>query len=304
MELEFLGTGAGMPNKERNVSSIVLDLSNELKSMWMFDCGEGTQHQILHSTIKPRKINKILITHLHGDHIYGLPGFLSSRSFLGGTSPLTIYGPSGIKEFVQTALQISYTHLTYDLHYQEIEDGLIFSDDNFTITAKQLHHGIPSYGFRIEQQPIQGKLLVDKLRNHNILPGPIYKEIKEQTHVTLPDGTIVATAPFISEPQQGKKIAIFGDTRVDDTNIELAHEVDVLVHESTFAKDKSTLARDYFHSTTTEVATFCLQANVKKLILTHISSRYQKEEIPQLLEEARSIFSHTEIANDGTRFSI
>ncbi|MFC4388598.1 ribonuclease Z [Gracilibacillus marinus] len=304
MELEFLGTGAGMPNKERNVSSIVLDLSNELKSMWMFDCGEGTQHQILHSTIKPRKINKILITHLHGDHIYGLPGFLSSRSFLGGTSPLTIYGPSGIKEFVQTALQISCTHLTYDLHYQEIEDGLIFSDDNFTITAKQLHHGIPSYGFRIEQQPIQGKLLVDKLRNHNILPGPIYKEIKEQTHVTLPDGTIVATAPFISEPQQGKKIAIFGDTRVDDTNIELAHEVDVLVHESTFAKDKSTLARDYFHSTTTEVATFCLQANVKKLILTHISSRYQKEEIPQLLEEARSIFSHTEIANDGTRFSI
>src|SRR5690625_3642914 len=102
MKLHFLGTGAGMPSKERNVSALVLDLLQEVNSMWLFDCGEATQHQILHTTIKPRKINKIFISHLHGDHIFGLPGFLSSRSFQGGDSPLTLYGPKNLKQFIET----------------------------------------------------------------------------------------------------------------------------------------------------------------------------------------------------------
>src|SRR5690625_3258499 len=120
MKLYFLGTGAGMPSKERNVSALVLDLLQELNSMWLFDCGEATQHQILRTTIKPRKINKIFISHLHGDVIFGLPGFLSSRSFQGGNTTLTVYGPVGLKSFIESSLTMSDTHLKYDLIIKEL----------------------------------------------------------------------------------------------------------------------------------------------------------------------------------------
>ncbi|MED4550999.1 MBL fold metallo-hydrolase, partial [Bacillus licheniformis] len=115
MELLFLGTGAGIPAKTRNVTSVALKLLEERRSVWLFDCGEATQHQILHTSIKPRKIEKIFITHLHGDHVYGLPGLVSSRSFQGGEGPLTVYGPQGIKTFLETALDVSGTHVTYPL---------------------------------------------------------------------------------------------------------------------------------------------------------------------------------------------
>src|SRR5690625_4222524 len=122
MELIFLGTGAGIPSKQRNVSAVALTLLQELNSIWLFDCGEATQHQILHTTIKPRKINKIFITHLHGDHIFGLPGLLSSRSFQGGESPLTVYGPPGIKQYIETSMEVSQSNVTYPLQIEEITE--------------------------------------------------------------------------------------------------------------------------------------------------------------------------------------
>ena len=136
MEMTFLGTGAGMPSKERNVSAIALHLLQEENHIWLFDCGEATQHQILHTTIKPRKINKIFITHLHGDHIFGLPGLLSSRSFQGGEEKVTVHGPEGIKQYIETSLEISKTHLNYPLEIHEINDGAIIKEDNFTIFFK------------------------------------------------------------------------------------------------------------------------------------------------------------------------
>src|SRR6478735_12438794 len=123
MELLFLGTGAGVPAKQRNVSSLALELLQERGAVWLFDCGEATQHQILHTTVKPRRIEKVFITHLHGDHIYGLPGFLGTRSFQGATSPLTVYGPAGLESFIKTALTVSGTYLRYDLDIIEIYDG-------------------------------------------------------------------------------------------------------------------------------------------------------------------------------------
>ncbi len=173
MELIFLGTGAGIPSKERNVSAVALNLLQELNSIWLFDCGEATQHQILHTSIKPRKINKIFITHMHGDHIFGLPGLLSSRSFQGGKELLTVYGPSGIKNYIETSLQASGTHLTYPLAIKEIEEGQLFDDPLFTVYCKKLEHGIPSYGYRIVEKEKPGELLVEKLKSTGIQPGPI-----------------------------------------------------------------------------------------------------------------------------------
>ena len=136
MELLFLGTGSGVPAKHRNVSSIALKLLEERNSIWLFDCGEATQHQILHTTLKPRKIKKIFITHLHGDHIFGLPGLLSSRSFLGGDDEVIVYGPKGIKNFIETSLLVSETHLAYDIDIVEFDEPCLLIDEESYVVEK------------------------------------------------------------------------------------------------------------------------------------------------------------------------
>src|SRR5690625_16166 len=205
MELVFLGTGAGVPSKERNVSAVALTLLQELNSIWLFDCGEATQHQILHTSIKPRKVNKIFITHMHGDHIFGLPGLLSSRSFQGGSDQLTVYGPPGIKKYIETSLEVSGTHLTYPLSIIEVEeDGLLFDEDLFSVYCKKLNHGIPSYGYRIVEKDKPGELLVEKLKAMGVAPGPIYQQIKENAVVTTEDGTKLIRENFLGPNKKGR----------------------------------------------------------------------------------------------------
>jgi len=304
MELVFLGTGAGVPSKNRNVSAIALTLLQELNEIWLFDCGEATQHQILNTSIKPGKISKVFITHLHGDHIYGLPGFLSSRSFQGGDSPLTVYGPKGIKSFIQISLETTDTHLNYPLEIIEFEEGEILSSDKFSVYAQKLEHRTTSYGFRIVESDQIGELLVDKLKEKGIQPGPIYREIKENEETTLPNGEVIRREDYIGPMKKGRVLCIFGDTRYRKEHITLAKDANVLVHEATFSAKETELAYKYYHSTTKEAATLARQANVKQLILTHISSRYQKNDVQTLVKEAQEIFQSTIIAQDFDRFPI
>lgn len=304
MELIFLGTGAGLPSKERNVSAVALSLLQELNEVWLFDCGEATQHQILHTTIKPRKINKIFITHLHGDHIFGLPGLLGSRSFQDGEA-LTIYGPKGIKNFVETSLEVSATHLTYPLYIEEITEGIIFENNHFTVTAAQLEHGVISYGYRIEEKDKPGELLVDKLKTLGIKPGKIYQEIKNNPETVLPNGDIIQRSDVLGPDKKGQIITIFGDTRNTLKHEAFIQNSDVLVHEATFDKHKHKLAHQYHHSTTEEAAQLARNGRVKQLILTHISARYQEDDdVDLLLQEARDIFPNTIIAEDLSIFPI
>jgi ribonuclease Z len=298
VEVFFLGTGAGIPAKLRNVTSIALKLLEERRTIWLFDCGEASQHQILHTSIKPGRIEKIFITHLHGDHIYGLPGLLASRSFQGGDSKLTVYGPKGIKEFVDISLSVSGTYLKYPLEFVEIEEGVIYDDDQFSVEARLLDHGITSFGYRIVEKDRPGTLLVDKLQNLGIKPGPIYKKIKEGEPVLLQDGTFLPADDFLDTPQKGRVVTILGDTRKCENAGILALDADLLVHEATFSSNEGKLAYDYYHSTTTHAAEIAKQANVKKLCLTHISSRYDRNAAEQLLAEAQGIFQNTEIAED------
>lgn len=304
MEIKFLGTGAGVPSKERNVSSLALNLTEEINHIWLFDCGEATQHQILRTNLKPRKINKVFITHLHGDHIYGLPGLLSSRSFSNGDDLLTVYGPQGIKEYIETSLKISRTHLTYPLEIIEFTEGIIFKDDIFKVTAFPLAHGIPSYGFRIEEADKLGELNVEALKNAGIKPGPIYKQIKSQESTILDDGSIINREDYIGTMKKGKIICILGDTRFDNEFKKHIMNADVLVHEATFDGTREDLAYNYFHSTTKQAATLAKNAQVKQLILNHISARYQNNALKELLEEAKSIFESTSLANDFDTFNI
>lgn len=302
MELVFLGTGAGMPSKQRNTSSLILNLSAQLAGYWMFDCGEATQHQLLKTSIKPRKINKIFITHLHGDHIFGLPGFLGSRSFLGGDEELIIYGPVGIKEWITTSLRITKTHLTYPLKIEEIEEGVIYEDDQFKVIAKELEHVIQCFGFRIEQKPLPGKLLVDKAVESGVPKGPLLKKLKDGEDVILADGRIVHSIDVTGEAQQGFTIAILGDTKYCSAAIELADEADILVHEATFDNETGDLAKEYGHSTIGDAARTAKEANVKALIANHLSARFMPAHIANLQEQGAAIFPNVHIAEDFSHF--
>lgn len=304
MEITFLGTGAGTPSKERNVSALALTLLQEINSIWLFDCGEATQHQLLYTNIKPRKITKIFITHMHGDHIFGLPGFLSSRSFLGGTETLTIYGPPGIEDYVNSSLISSQTHLTYPLVIKEVETGRLIDDEQFIVDCYRLEHGVPSFGYRITEKDRLGELIVEKLRERGIKPGPIYQQIKENPTVVTPDGETLHREHFIGPNKKGRVISVLGDTRYKQEHIAFVKDSDVLVHEATFNDQSAKRAREYFHSTTGQAATIAKEANVGTLLLTHISSRYREEDYPGLLKEARRVFPNTELAHDLFKWTI
>ncbi|TLS36410.1 ribonuclease Z [Pseudalkalibacillus caeni] len=305
MEMHFFGTGAAVPSKERNVTALALRFTQNGGNVWLFDCGEATQHQILRSTITLSKIDRIFITHLHGDHIFGLPGLLGSRSFQGGDKPLTLYGPPGIKRFVDAVLSTSGTHLRYPLEVIEIEEeGKILENSPFSVCVKKLEHGIDSFGFRVEEADQPGPLKVEKLKEMGVSPGPLYRKLKEGKKVRLDDGRTLNGKEFRGHDIPGRKIAIHGDTRMSDSAIELSRNADLVVHEATFSKEQEELAYDYYHSTTEQAASVAKKANAKRLIITHISSRYQEEDVARLLKEAKSVFENTEIASDDAIYEI
>ncbi|SOC36004.1 ribonuclease Z [Ureibacillus acetophenoni] len=303
MQLQFLGTGAGMPSKERNTSALALKLLEERGTIWLFDCGEATQHQILHTTIRPRKIEKIFITHLHGDHIFGLPGLLSSRSFLGGEDTLTIYGPKGLREWVQFSFEISNTHITYAIEYVEIEEGVIFEDDQFIVTAMELEHVIQCFGFRIEQKALPGELLIDKARELGVPKGPLLGKLKNGEDITLENGQVILSKEVTSPPKRGFVVTILGDTRVCENSKLLSREADIVVHEATFDHTTASHAANYGHSTNVEAAQIAKEAGSNYLILNHISARFLPSDIQTLLLEAKEIFPNSYIVNDFNQFS-
>lgn len=305
MELQFLGTGAGVPAKQRNVTSIALKLLDERNEVWLFDCGEGTQQQILNTTIRPRKIAKIFVTHLHGDHILGLPGLISSRSFQGGTDKLEIYGPKGIKDYIELSLKISDTHLKYPIKFIEIKkEGLIFDDRTFSVYCDYLDHRIECFGYRVVEKDYPGELNVQKLRDENVMPGPIYKKIKDGEIVTLEDGRTIDGKDYLGPDIKGRVVTILGDTRTHPNCYTLAEGADVLVHESTFSASEGKLARNYYHSTSLQAATVAKEANAKQLFLTHISARYLGRQALELQTEAQTVFKNSTIVKDFDVFDI
>lgn len=305
MDLLFLGTGSGVPSKQRNVASVALKLLDERNSVWLFDCGEGTQHQILQTTLKPRKIEKIFITHMHGDHIYGLPGLLSSRGFQGGTEPITVYGPKGIRGYIQSSLRFSGTRLSYPIRFVEFDQpGIIFEDHQFTVTVEKLQHGIPSYGFRIVEADHEGTLDAKKLQALDIPSGPLYGRLKNKEVVTLEDGRVLDGKDFVGPDQKGRVVAILGDTVKHPNSVKLAKNADIIVHEGTFSHDEVDLAKQYNHSTVTQAAEVAKEAGANKLLLTHFSSRYLYKDLLQLEREAKSIFPNSNVVKDLQEVSI
>ncbi|WP_297122132.1 ribonuclease Z [uncultured Enterobacter sp.] len=305
MELIFLGTSAGVPTRSRNVTAILLDLQHPTRAgLWLFDCGEGTQHQLLRTAWHPGKLDNIFITHLHGDHLFGLPGLLCSRSMAGIAHPLTIYGPTGIAEFVETTLRLSGSWTDYPLELVEIGEGLVFEDECYRVTARRLNHPVECYGYRIEEHDRPGALDAAALIADGVRPGPLFQRLKQGETVTLEDGRVVNGRDYLSPPQAGKKLAIFGDTAPCPSALLLAQGVDVAVHEATLEAAMEEKANGRGHSSTRQAAQLARDAGVGKLIVTHVSSRYDARGGESLLAECRAVFDNCMLADDFTQVSV
>ncbi|OWS75966.1 ribonuclease Z [Pantoea sp. VS1] len=303
MHLTFLGTGAGAPSLQRNVTAIALTLSKRGET-WLFDCGEATQHQFMRSALKPGKLEKIFITHLHGDHIFGLPGLLTSRSMAGLTEPMTLYGPKGLRQFVDTALSLSGSYTGYPLEIVEIEAGPVLDNGEFRVTAYALNHVVECYGYRIEQHDKPGFLDAPRLKAEGVPRGPWYQDLKQGKRITLEDGREINGVDYLGPATKGKVLAIFGDTGPTDVALQLAANADVMVHETTLEAAMAEKANGRGHSTTVQAASVAQRAGAKRMIATHFSSRYLSQDRERLLAECQSVFPATELAHDFAIFEV
>ncbi|HLO87391.1 MAG TPA: ribonuclease Z [Nostocaceae cyanobacterium] len=300
MQITFLGTSSGVPTRSRNVSSVALRLPQRAE-LWLFDCGEGTQHQILRSDLKVSQLSRIFITHMHGDHIFGLMGLLASCGLAGNVERVDIYGPSGLNEYLQAASRYSHTHFSYPVKVHSIRPGIIYEDDEFTVTCGQLHHRVTAFGYRVAEKDRAGRFDIEKAKELQIPEGPIYGKLKRGETVTLEDGRVIDGSELCGPTEIGRKIAYCTDTVYCEGAVELAKDADVLIHEATFAHQDADMAFQRLHSTTTMAAQTAYLAGVRRLIMTHFSPRYapgNSIELKDLLQEARAIFPNTDMAHD------
>lgn len=305
MEFIFLGTSAGVPTRSRNVTAILLNLQHPTQpGLWLFDCGEGTQHQMLSTAFNPGKLERIFISHLHGDHLFGLPGLLCSRSMAGNPHPLTIYGPKGLREFTETALRLSGSWTDYPLEIIEITAGEILDDGLRKVTAYTLEHPLECYGYRVEEHDKPGALDAKALKAAGVKPGPHFQDLKAGKSVVLEDGRRIHGADYLAAPVAGKSVAIFGDTAPCAGAYELAKGVDVMVHETTLETSMEEKANSRGHSSTRQAALLAKEACVGRLVITHISSRYDAEGCRRMLAECQAIFPATELAYDFAVFTV
>jgi ribonuclease Z len=300
-EVTILGSGAAIPTLNRGTTSQFVEIKERFI---LIDCGEGTQTQLRRFKKKFQRISHILISHLHGDHIFGLPGLLSTMQLLGRTQGVTVYGPKGIKSFVKSALDVSQSYFQFTVDFVELEpetSGLIFEDKCIKIEHFPLKHRIPTHGYRISEKPVLRKLIREEFDKTGVSVSYIMKLLQGEDIVDN-EGRVVRSADVTLPPPPTKSYAFCSDTAYYEAILPYINDVDVLYHEATFLNSEAERATETFHSTAAQAATIALKANVKKLILGHFSSRYK--EMDAFLYEAKSIFEQVIVPDDGNVFRV
>jgi ribonuclease Z len=290
MKLHILGCYAATPRTFTNPTAQVLEIKNHL---FLIDCGEGTQVQLRKQKIKFSRIQHIFISHLHGDHFFGLPGLISTFRLLGRKTPLHIYGPKGIKEAVTLLLKLGDSWTNYPLLFHELTTNLpqvVFEDAKVTVDTN---------GFLFREKPADRKLNIGVVKKYNI-DTCYYQNIKSGKDIVLEDGTVVPNRILTLDPPKPKSYAFCSDTAYMPEIVPQINEVDVLYHESTFLETEQHLAPKTKHATAKEAASIAKAANVGVLVLGHYSTRYASIEL--FKEEAMEVFDRVELADDGKSF--
>jgi ribonuclease Z len=299
MMLTILGCYAATPRTMTNPTSQVLEMKNR---MFLIDCGEGTQVQLRKNKLRFSRINHIFISHLHGDHFYGLIGLISTFSLLNRKTDLHVHGPVGTKEIILLQLKLSNSWTGYNLYFHELEGNepqVVFEDDKVIVTTIPLSHRIYTNGYLFREKTGDRKLNINVVQEYNI-DTCYYQKIKNGSDITLDDGRVIPNAELTFDPLPAKSYAFCSDTVYKEDIVPLIKDVDVVYHESTFLESEEHLCERTMHCTAKQAATIASMANAKHLILGHFSTRYGS--IEPFKEEAAAIFKNVELADDGKVF--
>ena len=299
--LTILGSSSALPTSERFPTAHLLNVNERF---FLIDCGEGTQMQLRKYRTRLGKIHHIFISHLHGDHIFGIFGLLSSFSLLGREEPLHVFGPEGLEEMVLGHLKFFQNDLGFELYFHRIQcrrPALIHEDKNISVTSLPMVHRISTCGFLFREQARERNILREKISEYNIPVKDIVK-IKQGADFIMPDGSSIPNSVLTLPPRAPRSYAYCSDTRLNKELIPLLEGVDLLYHEATFAQEDASLAHETFHSTAQQAAELAAGAGVGKLLIGHFSSRYK--DISMLEAEAREIFPGTSAVNDGDHFEV
>lgn len=298
MRFTFLGTSAGLPTRERNVTGLALAIDQQ-RDWYLIDCGEGTQHQLLRTRYSAAKLRAVFITHIHGDHCYGLPGLIASAQMGGRTQPLTICAPAGIAEFIEAVRRYTdLQRLTYPLQFVRSDaPDFRYDDGDMVVESIALSHRVPSYAYRFAEQVHEYTLDPERLAALQVPRGPAWGELQHGHAATLEDGRRIEARQVCQPQRHARCVLVGGDNDRPDLLDSALQGCDVLIHEATYTED--VLARvgpQYQHSTPAQVANTAQRAGVPHLVLTHFSQRYQRHRQPNghalddLEAEARALF--------------
>lgn len=274
MDLQFLGTSSGVPTKARNVSATAI-IESAGQGWYLVDCGEGTQHQLLRSPLSVRDLRAILITHVHGDHCFGLPGLLASAGMSGRSEPLTLVLPAALQGWVQQTLAVSETYLPFELQIQALETFSGLQNGNISVCTVELSHRVRSWAYVFEERDPSPRLDTERLKADGIPAGPLWGQLAHGQAVEH-QGRQLDPLAYLQPTRAPQRVIVCGDNDRPELLAGVAQGVDVLVHEATFTQPVIDRSQTSFgHSTAAAVALFAQQAAVKNLVLTHFSARYQ-----------------------------
>jgi ribonuclease Z len=299
MRVIFLGTSGSTPTATRNLPAIAIKRKGDLI---LLDCGEGTQQRMIQAKIGYRRNVKIFISHMHGDHVLGLPGILQTLSLFDFKSPLQLYGPPGLQRFITMIMETLKFKLTFPLLIQEIDEGTIYQDKEYSIHAIWVEHSIPTLAYALIEQERPGKFSPEKAHLLKVPQGPLWSKLQHGETITIGDGVVVTPNQIVGSSRRGRKIVYSGDTRPCDNIVKLAKNADLLIYEATFSDEYKETASENMHSTPSQAAIIAKTAKVKHLILTHISPRFDNMDV--FLRAAKKIFPSTEAARDLLEFKV
>jgi ribonuclease Z len=291
LDLVFLGTSGSVPTAKRGLAGTLLRRGGE---RILVDCGEGTQRQLLRSSVGLVELPEIFLTHYHADHYLGLPGMLKTFSLRGREVPLTVYGPPGLKELFGILRRV-FGRLSYELTLVELGPGDVVGRDDYRIEAFAVEHGVSANGYALVEEPRPGRFDLAAAKGLGVPEGPLFGRLQAGESVQLPDGAAVGPEQVLGPARPGRKIVLAGDTRATGSVLEAARDAEVLVHEATFAVEERERADETLHATATSAAELAAAAGVRLLALTHLSNRYFG---PEIVREARAVFPETVVPKD------